>query len=115
MQNAYTLTEAAKFLNRHKQALLRAIWAGAIPEPQMRYKMDGSFVNTIYMLSEDDVLGIHDYLVSLPLGRPRHDGIVVPKEMPSRTEVRAMMKHDTVVYIKNDDDEFIPLWKEPEW
>lgn len=115
MQNAFTATETGKLLNRNRQVILQSIWDGAIEKPQMRYKMDGSFVDTIYMLSEDDVLGIHEHLVSLHRGRPRHDGIVVPMAMPNRAEVRAMMKHDTVVYVKSENDEFIPLWKEPEW
>jgi len=35
--------------------------------------------------------------------------------MPSRAELEAMMKQENILYVKNSDGEFVPVWKAPEW
>lgn len=115
MTNAYTISETAKLLNRAPIAIRKYLENGDIDYPQRRHKMDENYKPTVYMFSEDDVLKIHDYLLTVHWGRPRHDGLVRPKPMPTRAELKALMRHDTVMYVKSSDDEYVPLWKEPDW
>jgi hypothetical protein len=53
--------------------------------------------------------------LTVHIGRPRKDGRVTPGRMPSKAELRALMRHDTMTYVKNADGEFTPVWKEVDW
>ena len=58
---------------------------------------------------------MHDFFKTVHRGRPRKDGMITPGDMPSRAEIEAMMKQENILYVKNNDGEFIPVWKQPEW
>ena len=97
-------------LNRAHLALARAIKRGDVPTPQYTYGIDENRNMYKYMLSEDDVLEFHRYFLTVHMGRPRKDGLVTPRAMPNERELRAMMRQQTILYVKTDDG-FVPSWE----
>lgn len=115
MGRAFPVGEVSKMINRHVVNIEKYILEGKIRAPQRLYSMDEKRTPGKYMFSEKDVLGLHDYLLTVHYGRPRKDGRITPGKMPSRAELKAMMQHDTMVYVKTSDGEFAPVWKEVDW
>jgi hypothetical protein len=109
------MVQVSKMINRHRVNIERYILEGKIRPPERIYSLDGNKTPGKYMFSEKDVFELHDYLLTVHIGRPRKDGRVTPGRMPSRAELRAMMQHDTTVYIKSADGTFMPVWKEIDW
>lgn len=114
-ENAFTLQEVCSMVGRHRVQVELYILEGKIKTPQRIYTLDGDKKPGKYFFSESDVLDLHDYLLTVHIGRPRKDGKITPGKMPTKAELRAIMKHDLVTYVKTDDNEFKPIWKEIEW
>ena len=66
-------------------------------------------------MSEDDVMLVREFLSTLHRGRPRKDGLITSKNVPTKQELRAKIKNEVVLYQQTSDGEFIPVWKQPEW
>jgi hypothetical protein len=115
MENAYTMQEVGQMVGRHRVQIENYILNGHIKTPQRIYTLDGEAKPGKYLFSETDVLGLHDYLLTVHIGRPRKDGKITPGKLPTRAELRAMLKHNLVTYVKTDDNEFRPIWKEKDW
>jgi hypothetical protein len=115
MENAFTLQQVAAMIGRHRVQLQNYILNGDIATPQRVYTLDGEKKPGKYFFSEADVLDLHDYLLTVHIGRPRKDGKITPGKMPTKAELRAMMKHDMVTYVKTAENEFKPIWKEVDW
>lgn len=112
---AFTLTEVSKMIQRHRVNVENYILEGKIKKPQRTYSLDGTRKPGKYFFSEKDVFDLHDYLLTVHIGRPRKDGETTPGRMPSKLELRAMMRNDTTMYVKTESGEFMPIWKELEW
>lgn len=112
---AFTLTQVAKMIGRHRVVIENYILEGHIRQPQKIYTLTAEKRPGKYMMSEEDVFELHDYLMTVHIGRPRKDGRVTPGQLPTKAELRALMKHDTVMYVKTDNDTFVPAWKENDW
>lgn len=115
MQKAFDLREVTIMINRSRVHIERLILDGCIKAPQKMYSLDGKFKPGKYKFSEDDVMALHDYLLTVHVGRPRKDGLIKPGPMPSKAELRAMMRNNQVLYVKGKDGEFAPVWKAVEW
>lgn len=116
MEKAYSITDVANMLNRHRMTIDKYIRQGLIKTPQRMYKIDGKFNSAgKYMFSEKDILELHEYCSTISKGRPRKDGLINTSGLPSRSEVKAMIKQSSVLYVKDDDGNFIPVWKENAW
>lgn len=115
MKPAFTTVETGKLLNRGRLALERAIMAGHIERPQYTYTLDENQRLSKYMWSEDDVLAAHAYFTTVHSGRPRKDGMITPRRMPTVPELKAMMRGDKVFYVRDDDGNFRPTWDAPEF
>ncbi|AXH68767.1 helix-turn-helix DNA-binding domain protein [Streptomyces phage Comrade] len=114
-ERAFKMQEVSAMIGRHRVNIERDILAGNIKAPQRSYTLDGNKRPLYYFFSEKDVLDLHDYLLTIHIGRPRKDGKITPANMPSKTELRAMMRHDMVTYVKTEGGEFVPVWKEQSW
>lgn len=114
-EKAFTLTEVSRMVGRHRVNIEKYILAGNIKAPQRAYSLSDTKRPGKYFFSEKDVYDLHDYLLTVHIGRPRKDGKVTPGRMPSKAELRAMMRHDVQMYTKTDSGEFIPVWKEIDW
>lgn len=112
---AFKMQEVSKMIGRHRTNIERDILAGNIKSPQRSYTLDGKKRLLYYFFSEENVFDLHDYLLTVHIGRPRLDGKITPGQMPSKAELRAMMKHDIVTYVKTEQGEFVPVWKEQSW
>lgn len=114
-QKAFDLKEAAAFVNRHRVNVEHYIIDGMFPSPQKTYSIDGRFSPGKYKFSEDDVIALHEYLLTVHRGRPRLDGLIKPGPLPNRAELRAMMKNNEMLYVMGKSGEFTPIWKEVDW
>lgn len=115
MTGAFPLAQVAKMIGRGRVQIELYIVNGLIKPPQRVYTLDGTFRPGKYMFSEKDVLALHDYLLTVHVGRPRKDGKITPGKMPTKAELRAMMRHDVVQGVMGPDGTFIPTWKEVDW
>jgi len=112
---AFRLKQVAEMIGRNVTTIKWDIIKGNIVRPQRIYTLDGNKNPGTYYFSEEDVYGLHDYIMTVHRGRPRRDGQITPASIPSKMELRAMMRHDIVTYIKSESGEFIPMWKEQDW
>lgn len=102
MEKAYSIKEAGVLLNRHKVTIENYILTGKIKEPQVVYPIGNpdSTWNK-YMLSESDILDIHQFILDAGYLR----------DLPSRAELIALLKHNMILYTKSSEGNFIPVWK----
>lgn len=102
MEKAYSIKEAGILLNRHKVTIEEYILGGKIKKPQKVYPI-GNPESTWnkYMLSESDILDIHQFILDAGYLR----------DLPSRAELKALLKHDMILYTKSSEGKFIPVWK----
>lgn len=102
MENAYSTTEAAELLNRHKVTIEEYILQGKIKAPQKVYPISNPDSKwSKYMFSESDILDIHQFIIDA--------GYI--RELPSRNELKAILKHNLILYTKTNDGSFVPVWK----
>lgn len=115
MQQAFDVREVAALLNKNPEHIRRVIRAGAIETPQRIYPLDGVFKESKFKLNEDEIMELHDYFSTTHYGRPRKDGMVKPRPMPSKAELRAMMRTWDMIYVRDKQGNFVPVFKEVEW
>jgi hypothetical protein len=113
--NAYTVTQAAKMINRSVDTIKRHWRDGDIKKPFMTYSLDGQKRPNKYFFSEDDIRAMQEFFKTVHRGRPRKDGLITPSNIPSIAEIEALIRNEKVLYAKNDEGEFVPVWKQPEW
>ena len=102
MERAYTVLEAGKILGRHRVTIEEYILQGKIKQPQKVYPISNPESTwSKYMLSESDILDIHQFIIDA--GHIR--------DLPSRTELQALLKHNLILYTKTTDGKFVPVWK----
>jgi hypothetical protein len=102
MERAYGIVEVSKILGRHRVTIEEYILQGKVKQPQKVYPIsnpDSSWSK--YMFSESDILDIHQFIIDA--GHIR--------DLPSRSELQAILKHNLILYTKTDDGKFVPVWK----
>jgi len=114
-QHAYTISYVAKMLNRHIDTIKRHLKAGDFTTPQRSYSLKDHSREGRYYFSDDNIREIRDFFKTVHIGRPRKDGMVNSTSIPSRAELEALLRNEKVLYAKQDDGTFIPVWKQPEW
>jgi hypothetical protein len=116
MQRAYGVTDVAKIFGRKRMSIFKYIYDGNIPAPTKSYPLkEEPLREGKYFFNEKDIYNLHDYLMTVSIGRPRNDGAITVTHAPSRRELEAILRNDTMLYIKTSDGEFSPVWKQPEW
>lgn len=114
MKNAYDTKEVTVLLNRTRPQLTRYIMEGVINEPYRIFSYGKNLYGhpfTKMKWSEDDILALHDYLLTLGSGRPRKDGIMyAATRLPSRRELLAMLRNQPTFYMRTADGDFVPVW-----
>ena len=101
-ESAYSLKDAGKILNRHKVTIEEYILAGKIKQPQKVYPISNPESTwSKFMLSESDILDIHQFILDAGYLR----------DLPTRTELQALLKHNMILYTKTKDGSFVPVWK----
>ena len=102
MERAYGIVEVSKILGRDRVTIEEYILQGKVKQPQKVYPIsnpDSSWSK--YMFSESDILDIHQFIIDA--GHIR--------DLPSRSELQAILKHNLILYTKTDDGKFVPVWK----
>lgn len=112
---AFTTVQVAGMINRDRRTISNYFMDKKIPIPPHTYGLTEVGRTHAYMWDEKRVLDLHEYLLSVSIGRPRKDGIPRIKPMPTRAELLAMMRQESITYVKNDEGEFTPAWRQPEW
>lgn len=102
MENAYTMKQVAAILNKHKVTIEDYILEGKIKSPQKVYPI-GNVDSTWskYMFSESDILDLHQFILDSGYS----------SNMPSKTEVHALLKNNLILYTKTEEGKFVPVWK----
>lgn len=109
MGKAFTLAESAKMLNSGRLRLERAILRGDVSEPQSTYGLNENKKKYKYMLSEENIMELHAYFSTVHVGRPRKDGKITTSNLPTARELRALIRHNQIMYVKQGD-KFVPTW-----
>lgn len=109
-ERAFSTQEVGKLVNRKWRAIMQYIERGDIRRPQVTYGLDENKNEYAYYWREQDIMDLHAYLCTIHYGRPRNDGRVTPKAMPTASELRAMIRQGTVLYVKQGD-KFVPTWR----
>lgn len=101
METAYTMKQAGEILGRHKVTIEEYILQGKISMPQKIYPIsnpDSKWYK--FMFSESNILKIHEYILEAGYS----------KNLPSRAELKALLKNNMILYTKTVDG-FVPVWK----
>lgn len=114
-KHAYSISEAAKLLNRHSDTIKRHIRSGEIRKPQQAHSLDDDKKLGRYYFTDEDIKEMREFFKTIHIGRPRNDGQVTASNIPSKVELEALLRNETVLYAKNNDGEFVPVWRQPEW
>jgi hypothetical protein len=102
MEKAYSISEVSKILGRHRVTIEEYILQGKIRQPQKVYPISNPESTwSKYMLSESDILDIHQFIIDA--GHIR--------DLPSKAELQALLKHSLIMYTKTEDGKFVPVWK----
>jgi hypothetical protein len=109
-ESAFSTRQVAQMVGRSQKTIKNAINNGDIRKPQRTYGVDAERNGYAYYWSEKDIMGLHDFLKTVHYGRPRKDGLVTPKELPTASELRAMIRQGTVFYVKVGDN-FVRTWR----
>jgi hypothetical protein len=102
MDNAYSTTQVCALLNKHKVTIEDYILEGKIKAPQKVYPIgnpDSTWSK--YMFNQSDILDLHQFI--LDAGHS--------KEIPSKAELMALLKHNMILYTKTEEGNFVPVWK----
>lgn len=114
MRNAFDTVEVAQLLNRHRGTVQQYVMKGIINSPIRIYEKGKNYTGSTFnkmKWSEDDVLALHDYLLTTGGGRPRKDGtLYTAARLPTRRELLAMMRQQPMFYMKTVTGEFVPVW-----
>lgn len=114
-QRAYTTSQVSKIIGKHVDTLKRHLRNGNLRKPQAAYSLDGTKKIIRYLFNDEDIREIHDFFKTVHIGRPRKDGTVNPGDLLSGPELEALLRNEKVLYAKNSEGEYIPVWKQPEW
>ena len=103
MENAFTVVEVAAMLNKHRVTIQEYILQGKIKSPQKIYPIGNPDHEnwSKYMFNESDILDLHQYIIDAG-----HSS-----NLPSRTELQALLKHNIILYTKTEEGRFVPVWK----
>lgn len=101
MENAYSTKQVAQILNKHKITIEDYILEGKIKYPQKVYPISNPESDWYkFMYSESDIMDIHEFILESGYS----------KNMPSKNELRALLKNNIILYTKTDSG-FVPVWR----
>lgn len=114
MKAAYDTVEVAHLLNRNRGTVQRYVSGGVINSPvRIHEKGKNKFgvPFTKMKWSEEDIVALHQYLLTHGGGRPRKDGTLYSAaRLPTRRELLALMRQQPMFYMKTASGEFVPVW-----
>ena len=110
-RNAFHSKWVERILNRSWWSLRRMWEGGYIPEPYQARK-PGKEPRYGRFWTEELILEAHAAFSVIKRGRPRKDGLPqADKTLPSRAEVKARMRQEEIMYVKDKDGNFVPTFQ----
>ena len=102
MGNAYTTRQVGEIVGKHKVTIEEYILQGKIQTPQRVYPIGNpdSTWNK-FMFSEKDIMDLHEFIADIGYS----------KNLPTKAELQAILKHNLILYTKTDEGKFVPVWK----
>jgi hypothetical protein len=103
MENAYTIVEVSEMLNKHRVTIQDYILEGKVSTPPKIYPISepDSTGWSKYMFSQKHILDIHQHILD-----SGHSAEII-----SKAELLGLFKNNFILYTKNDEGNFIPVWK----
>lgn len=114
MQHAFSISDTADILEVHRMTVDGYIREGKVKMPQRVYDLSTRKLGKFF-LSADDVLDLHTAMSETHMGRPRKDGMVTNNNLPPRSVVKTLVSQGEVLYTKDEEGKFVPIWKEQMW
>lgn len=118
MEPAFDTKQVAELIQRTPLTMRYYIYHG-ITEPRkggaVWMESKNASNNRKNLWNKRMVRDLHDYCLNTHGYRPRKDGKITPKDTPPRVMLEAKMSGHEEYYVKTNDGEFIPVWREPEW
>ena len=111
-EKAYTVSETARLVNRHRKYIPSLIKRGVIPPPTGAQVGGTRHWQVRAYYSESQVKEIRDILASIHFGRPRKDNLITNNMTPTTQELTRRTGDGILVYTKTADGRFIPVWTE---
>lgn len=109
-EKAFTTKQVGQLIHRSIDRIAVGLEEGGFAEPQYTYGFSEHQKKHAYMWHEDNIMDVHDYFLTVHRGRPRLDGKITPQYMPTKRELRAMIRQEELLYVKGEDGEFRPVW-----
>lgn len=109
---AFRISEVSKILRRHEDRIRIAIWNLDVARPFM---VEYENRSGVYYFSEENIYELRDYFANVHRGRPRADGIVVSKNVPTVSEIDAVLGKKAMLYIRTKEGNFVPVWSAEEY
>jgi hypothetical protein len=111
-KKAYTIAETAKLLNFHRKSIPRLVRQGFLPEPVGELPGGKRAFHYLSYYSEDAIMEARRALSMIHQGQPRKDGLITNNKVPTEQELRYAMGDGMILYIKDDNGRFIPVFSE---
>jgi hypothetical protein len=115
-KKAYTFGNTIKIFNRSRMQFERMISSGLIPPPTGTVIGGARVWQKRSYYSVDDLFLIREAMSHIHVGRPRKDGrVTARKDVLTEKDLRSLLGDAIMLYTKNKDGEFIPVWAEETW
>ena len=113
-EKAFSTTQVCEMVNRGRLTIEHAMRDGMIERPQHTYGLDENKNFYQYMWREKDIMDLLAFLGTVHRGRPRKDGEITVNDIPTPRELRAMIRDEAVLHVK-EGDTFVPTWRAKEF
>jgi hypothetical protein len=111
-KRAFTTKETAKLLNFHPKSLPRLVKNGMIDPPVGVLPNGERKYHYMSWYCEDSIREARRVMAQIHHGAARKDGLVTNNKIPTEQELTYMMGGGTILYAKNSDGEFVPVYSE---
>lgn len=111
-KRAYTVKETAQLLNCHRKHIPRLVKRGLIPEPIGELPGGERAFHHLSYYSEETIMEARRAMSQVHHGAPRKDGLITNNVTPTEQELRYAMGDGMILYTKNDDGKFVPVFSE---
>jgi hypothetical protein len=111
-ERAYSVSETAKLVNRHRKYIPDLIKRGVIPPPTGAQLNGERHWQVRAYYSESQIREIRSILASIHIGQPRKDKLITNNMTPTSQELTRRMGDGILTYVKTEDGRFIPVWNE---
>lgn len=111
-KKAYLISEVSRILRRHPDRIRVAFYEGGVKRP---FLLEYKGRTPVYYFSEDDIYRLRDYFATVHRGRPRSDGLITSRDVPSVGEIDAILGKRTALYVRTPEGEFIPVWRQEDF